>query len=191
MRSGSSPRRAPVKPHWGRNLARPHGAAYASPPAVRLDSQGLTVTHAQRSGVAATLLALAAAASAGAAPPVAQPVPARHSADASFARLEHEYVTYVLGRFPVVATYLGGAQFDAQLAEVDGRLRDYSPAALQQEDAALGALRARFAALAPARLSPRRRIDRSVALAQIAFLIHEHQVRRLQRRALDSFVDEP
>ncbi len=149
------------------------------------------MTHAQRSGVAATLLALAAAASAGAAPPVAQPVPARHSADASFARLEHEYVTYVLGRFPVVATYLGGAQFDAQLAEVDGRLRDYSPAALQQEDAALGALRARFAALAPARLSPRRRIDRSVALAQIAFLIHEHQVRRLQRRALDSFVDEP
>ena len=75
------------------------------------------MTHAQRSGVAATaLLALAAAASAVAAPPVAQPVPARHSADASFARLEHEYVTYVLERFPVVATYLGGAQFNAQLA---------------------------------------------------------------------------
>ena len=143
--------------------------------------------HAQRSRVAATaLVALAVAASAVAGPPVAQPVPARHSADASFARLEHEYVTYMLERFPVVATYLGGARFDPHLAEIDGRLRDYSATALQQEDAALSALRARFVALAPARLSPRRRIDRSVALAQIAFLIHEHQVRRLQRRALDS-----
>ncbi|HYM26963.1 MAG TPA: DUF885 family protein, partial [Steroidobacteraceae bacterium] len=150
------------------------------------------MTHAQRSGVAATaLVALAAAASAVAGPPVAQPVPARHSADASFARLEHEYVTYVLERFPVVATYLGGAQFDPQLTGVDGRLRDYSAAALVEEDAALGALRARFAALAPARLSARRRIDRSVALAQIAFLLHQHQVRHLQRRALDSYVDEP
>lgn len=149
------------------------------------------MTHAQRSGLAATALLALAAANAVAAPPVAQPVPARHSADASFARLEHEYVTYVLERFPVVATYLGGAQFDPRLAEVDGRLRDYSAAALQQEDAALSALRARFAALAPARLSARRRIDRSVALAQIAFLIHEHQVRHLQRRALDSYVDEP
>ena len=109
-------------------------------PAARLDSQGLTVTHAQRSGVAATaLLALAAAASAVAAPPVAQPVPVRHSADASFARLEHEYVTYVLERFPVVATYLGGAQFDPHLAAVDGTLRDYSAAALQQRGRARSA----------------------------------------------------
>ena len=122
---------------------------------------------------------------------MAQPLPVRHSGDARFATLEHEYVTYVLAQFPVVATYLGGAAFDPTLAAVDGKLRDYSPAALQQEDARLGEFRARFAALAPATLSARRRIDRSVALAQIDFLVHEHTVRRHQLRSLDSYVDEP
>ena len=77
------------------------------------------------------------------------------------------------------------------LAEVDGRLRDYSPAALQKEDVRLAEFRAHFAALAPASLSARRRIDRSVALAQIDFLLHQHQVRRHQLRSLDSYVDEP
>jgi uncharacterized protein (DUF885 family) len=142
----------------------------------------------------ATLLLVAAAlaaASAGAQPPAAQPLPARHVADDRFTVVEHEYVTYVLRQFPVVATYLGGAAFDPQLASVDGTLRDYSSEALQKEDAQLGQFRARFAALAPASLSARRRIDRSVALAQIAFLVHLHQVRRHQQRSLDSYVDEP
>jgi uncharacterized protein (DUF885 family) len=126
-----------------------------------------------------------------ASPPSAQPLPARHTADARFAALEHDYVTYFLGRFPVVATYLGGSAFDPQLAGVDGTLRDYSAEGLQHEDARFGEFRARFSALAPATLSERRRIDRSVALAQIAFLLHQHQVRRYQERSLDSYVDEP
>jgi uncharacterized protein (DUF885 family) len=132
-----------------------------------------------------------AATAAPARPPAAQPVPARHPADARFAVLEREYVLYVLQQFPVVATYLGGAAFDPQLARVDGTLRDYSPEALQKEDARLAEFRARFAALAPAGLSGRRRIDRSVALAEIAFLVHQHEVRRHQQRSLDSYVDEP
>ena len=94
-------------------------------------------------------------------PPSAQPLPARHVADTRFAAVEHDYVTYVLRQFPVVATYLGGAGFDPQLENVDGTLRDYSPAALQQEDTRLAEFRARFAALAPASLSARRRIDRN------------------------------
>ncbi len=126
-----------------------------------------------------------------ASPPAAQPLPVRHHADAPFAALEHEYVSYVLHRFPVVATYLGGAAFDPHLARVDGTLRDYSPEGLAREDARLAVFRARFAALAPATLAARRRIDRSVALAQIAFLLHQHQVRHYQERALDSYVDEP
>ena len=92
---------------------------------------------------------------------MAQPLSVRHAGDTRFAALEHEYVTYVLAQFPVVATYLGGAAYDPTLAAVDGKLRDYSAAALQQEDARLGEFRARFAALAPANLSARRRIDRS------------------------------
>ncbi len=123
--------------------------------------------------------------------PVAQPVQKRPWEDARFAQVERDYVIYFLGRFPVVATYLGGAAFDPQLAGVDGQLRDYSPEAIRAEDARLAEFRARFARLAPAGLSPRRRIDRSVALAEIAFLEHQHTVRRHQQKSLDSYVDEP
>src|SRR5205807_2109069 len=158
--------------------------------------EGFTV-HRYRSRMQAallpgalTLIALGAA-SALARPPAAQPLPVRHAGDGAFAALEHEYVTYMLREFPVVATYLGGATFDPQLADIDGMLRDYSPEALQKEGARLGEFRARFAALAPATLSARRRVDRSVALAQIAFLVHQHEVRRHQLRSLDSYTDEP
>ncbi len=123
--------------------------------------------------------------------PVAQPLPAGHSLDGRFAALEHEYVVYFLARFPVVATYLGGSAFDPQLAGIDARLRDYSPQAIREENTHLVQLRMRFAALAPAGLSPRRRIDRSVALAEIMFLLREHTVRHHQQKSLDSYVDEP
>lgn len=138
-----------------------------------------------------TALGLLLAASASAQPPVAQPVSKPHGDDQKFAAVEHAYVTYVLAQFPVVATYLGGAAFDPSLAGIDGRLRDYSAAALLKEDAHLAEFRARFAALAPANLSARRRIDRSVALAEINFLLRQQEVRRHQLRALDSYVDEP
>jgi uncharacterized protein (DUF885 family) len=145
--------------------------------------------------VAAAWLAVvslhSAAAGAQARAPVAQPLPAGHSLDGRFAALEHEYVVYFLARFPVVATYLGGAAFDPQLAGIDGRLRDYSPQAIREENTRLVQFRMRFAALAPAGLSPRRRIDRSVALAEIAFLLREHTMRHQQQKSLDSYVDEP
>jgi uncharacterized protein (DUF885 family) len=131
------------------------------------------------------------AASAQARAPVAQPLPVAHSLDGRFEVLEHEYVMYFLGRFPVVATYLGGAAFDPQLAGIDGRLRDYSQEAIREEDTHLVQFRMRFAALAPAGLSPRRRVDRSVALAEIAFLLREHTMRHHQQKSLDSYVDEP
>jgi uncharacterized protein (DUF885 family) len=118
------------------------------------------------------------------------PPPAALS-DAAFATLEHEYVVYFLERFPVVATYLGGSDFASALAGVDGTLRDYSAAALKEEDAKLTEFRQKFAALPDAGLSPRRRIDKSVALAQIDFLLRQHGVRRYQERSLDSFMDEP
>ena len=98
---------------------------------------------------------------------------------------------FVLRRFPVVSTYLGGSEFDASLADNDGRLRDYSAEALRDEDARLSEFREQFTALQPNTLSSRRRIDRSVALAEIEFLLHQHQVLRHQQRALDSYVDEP
>src|SRR5882672_9700729 len=111
--------------------------------------------------------------------------------DASFAPLERKYVVYFLSRNPVVATYLGGSALDSSLSTVDGRLRDHSDEALAEEDAQYEDLKKQFTALDPNTLSPRRRIDRQVALAQIEFLLHQHQVRKYQQRALDSYIDEP
>ncbi|HYM35711.1 MAG TPA: DUF885 family protein, partial [Steroidobacteraceae bacterium] len=113
------------------------------------------------------------------------------SADEQFEKLEHEYVVYFFSRFPVVATYLGGAAFDNTLANIDGKLRDHSAEALQAEDTKLQDFRQRFSALDEAKLSARRRIDRTVAMAQIDFLLRQHGSRRYQERALDTYVDEP
>ena len=135
-------------------------------------------------GLALCLLALAAC---GKKPP--PPPPA--DTNAQFAAAEHEYVVYLMQQFPVVATYLGGSAFAAQLADIDGKLRDDSFAAVNIEDVQLGEFRERFTALDPTQLPPRRRIDRLVAIAEIEFLLHQHEVLRHQERSLDSYVDAP
>jgi uncharacterized protein (DUF885 family) len=144
----------------------------------------------RRAGVAAAAFASVLAA-AGCTRQAPAPQSASVSEEQKYVDLEHEYVVTVMKRFPVVATYLGGAAFDPSLAAIDGQLRNYSEAALAMEDADWTALRAQFDKLDPAQLSPRRRIDRTVALAQIDFLLHQHHVLEHQQRALDSFVDEP
>ncbi len=121
----------------------------------------------------------------------APPPHAELDADGRFATLEHTYMVYSMSRFPVMATYLGGSAFDPRLAEVDGTLRDYSPAAIAAEDQYLRELRIQFTQAEPRRLSARRRIDRTVVLAQIDFLLHQHEVQRHQQNSLDSYVDEP
>ena len=136
----------------------------------------------------AALLAALWAAAANAAP---QAAPAESAADARFATLEHTYVVYSMSRFPLMATYLGGSALDPVLADVDGTLRDYSPAAIAAEDQHLRELRSQFTQAEPRRLSAQRRIDRLVALAQIEFLLHQHEVLRHQQNSLDSYVDEP
>jgi len=40
-------------------------------------------------------------------------------------------------------------------------------------------------------LSPAARIDHDVALAQVRFMLHQHQVRKYQERALDTYAGEP
>src|SRR6187431_2220843 len=150
------------------------------------------ILRATRPLVTLSLLAVLAGACGHGAPPPESPSGARaDSGDEAFAALERDYVVYFLSRFPVVATYLGGAALDASLADVDGRLRDHSAAALAVEDARWNDYRDRFRSLDPEALSVRRQNDRRVVLAQLEFLLHQHQVHRHQERALDSYVDEP
>ena len=117
--------------------------------------------------------------------------PAGGAGDAAFKTLHDRYVVEFLRRNPTVNTYLGGAGLDPALKEADGRLRDHSPAALADEDRWLTDTQRAFEAVAADSLSPARRIDREVALAQIRFLLRQHQQRRYQERAVDTYVGEP
>jgi uncharacterized protein (DUF885 family) len=121
---------------------------------------------------------------------VAADTPAPTS-DPAFKDLHDRYVREFLRRNPTVNTYLGGAGLDPALGEVDGTLRDHSPAALEAEDRWLTEVQESLSEIDPLTLSPARRIDREVMLAQVRFLLRQHQVRRHQERALDTYVEEP
>jgi uncharacterized protein (DUF885 family) len=138
----------------------------------------------------ALLLALAAACVQPTPSPTNAPA-AAGSGDQAFKTAHDAYVREFLRRNPSVNTYLGGAGLDPALREVDGRLRDHSAAALAEEDRWLADARKQFESLAPDTLSPAQRIDREVALAQVSFLLHQHQTRRYQERALDTYTVEP
>ncbi|MFQ5767323.1 MAG: DUF885 family protein, partial [Acidobacteriota bacterium] len=109
----------------------------------------------------------------------------------SFSQIRHDYVLWFLKRNPVVATYLGGSALDPSLAGVDGTLRDLSVKGLRQEDEQLQSFKETVEGIDPMKLTAQERVDREVILSQIRFLLHQHQVRHYQQRALDSFIDEP
>jgi uncharacterized protein (DUF885 family) len=111
--------------------------------------------------------------------------------DAAFKELHDRYVREFLRRNPTVNTYLGGAGLDPALREVEGALRDHSAAALEAEDRWLTETQESLSEIDPVTLSPARRIDREVMLAQVRFLLRQHQVRRHQESALDTYVEEP
>ncbi len=117
--------------------------------------------------------------------------PMNNSGDNQLKKIHDAYVVEFLRRNPTVNTYLGGAGLDASLKDVDGTLRDHSATALEAEDRWLADTQKSFESVDPNTLSANRRIDREVALAQIRFLLHQHQVRRYQERALDTYTDEP
>jgi uncharacterized protein (DUF885 family) len=114
-----------------------------------------------------------------------------NSGDNDFKKLHDAYVVEFLRRNPTVNTYLGGSGFDASLKDVDGTLRDHSAAGLEAEDRWLADSQKAFEGVDSNTLSANKRIDREVALAQIRYLLHQHQARRYQERALDTYTDEP
>ncbi|MEK6303494.1 MAG: DUF885 domain-containing protein [Acidobacteriota bacterium] len=114
-----------------------------------------------------------------------------NSGDTELKRIHDAYVVEFLRRNPTVNTYLGGAGLDPSLKDVDGTLRDHSATALEAEDRWLTDTQKSFESVGPNTLSANLRIDREVGLAQIRFLLRQHQVRRYQERALDTYTDEP
>ena len=115
----------------------------------------------------------------------------RANGDDSFKKIHDEYVGEFLRRNPTVNTYLGGAGLDPKLRDVDGGLRDHSATALEEEDRWLAKTKQSLEAISAGSLSAPQRVNRDVALAQVNFLLRQHQVRRYQERALDTYTDEP
>jgi uncharacterized protein (DUF885 family) len=73
----------------------------------------------------------------------------------------------------------------------DGRLRDFNPAALQDEVAFLQSILTALEAIPAASLSPQARIDRAVVQAQAGYMVHQLAERRYQERCVDTYVAEP
>ena len=138
-------------------------------------------------GVVVTVMMTSACANPG---PRTEPA-ATDNSDATLKKTLSTYVVEFLRRNPTTNTYLGGAGLDPSLKEVDGMLRDYSATALAAEDQWLADTQKTLEAINPSGLSAPARIDREVALAQIRFMLHQHQVRKYHERALDTFVSDP
>ncbi len=108
----------------------------------------------------------------------------------SFRAVRDDFVREFLRRHPVPCTYLGGEGLDPSLAEVNGRLRDWSAGALAEECGRFRGFLAEIDALDGARLDPDEGIDCEVMRAQLAFMIRLVEVRRHHLRAVESYTTE-
>jgi uncharacterized protein (DUF885 family) len=122
--------------------------------------------------------------------PSSSPSSPKQKSPSGFAGLKADYIKTFLNRFPCVATYLGAAGLDPAYAALDGRLRDYSPAALLRERDEWQDFSARLAKVDEKKLVESDRVDAAVLKAQLAFLVHNLD-RRVHEKALDAFLEEP
>jgi uncharacterized protein (DUF885 family) len=116
--------------------------------------------------------------------------PAADGADPAFITLRDRYFLKLLEYNPVTSTYLGGDAYHPSLAAINGRLRDWSVAALGLESRFYRDLEKELGRIDPAGLGPAARIDHDVMGAQLAFLLHQSD-RRYHERSVDTYVAEP
>ncbi len=109
----------------------------------------------------------------------------------TFAELRDRYFVYNLEKNPVTSTYLGGDGYNPVLADSNSKLRNFTPAALAAESFFYRSLFASVQVIPAETLTPREQADRRLMLAQLAFLIHQHDDLRYHQRALDTYVAEP
>ncbi len=108
-----------------------------------------------------------------------------------FSELRDRYFLRVLQLNPVTSTYLGGDGYSPELAGVNGRLRDYRPAALTDEVGFYRSVQRQLMGIPHAALTPAERIDAGVMGAQLEFMIHQVDGLRYHERALDTYTTEP
>ncbi|HET7229117.1 MAG TPA: DUF885 domain-containing protein [Longimicrobium sp.] len=115
----------------------------------------------------------------------------RLGVDSPFTQLRDRYFVRVLSLNPVTATYLGGDAYAPELRDINTRLRDWSPAAIQRELAFYRQVKAQRDAISPSSLTPEERIDWEVLGAQLAFIIHQVGDLKYYQRSVDTYVAEP
>ena len=109
----------------------------------------------------------------------------------AFAQLRDRYFVRALRLNPVTATYLGGDAYSPELRDVNSRLRDYRPQALEAERTFYREVQAQHARIAASALSPEEQIDHAVMGAQLEFILHQLQDQRYHQRSVDTYVAEP
>ena len=105
--------------------------------------------------------------------------------------LRDRFFRVQLDRYPVISTFLGGDGWDPELADVNGRLRDVSPAAIAAELEVYRTIETELGTVDPAGLDAEGRVDASLLKAQLAFLVHQLEDLRYHERAVDTYVAEP
>jgi uncharacterized protein (DUF885 family) len=105
--------------------------------------------------------------------------------------LRDSFFRVQLDRYPVISTFLGGDGWDPELAEVNGRLRDVTPAAIAAELQVYRTIETELGTVDPAGLDAEGRVDASLLKAQLAFLVHQLEDLRYHERAVDTYVAEP
>jgi len=108
-----------------------------------------------------------------------------------FAALRDRYFVRTLELYPVTSTYLGGDGYSPALRGVNATLRNWRPEALRAEGTFFREIERARQAIDPAGLAPADRIDHAVLGAQIGFVLHQLDDRRLHERAVDAYVAEP
>lgn len=116
--------------------------------------------------------------------------PRRAAPSDAFAALRDRYFVRSLALNPVTSTYLGGDAYAPQLAEANGRLRDYRPAALASELAFYREIERELGRTTPGP-GAREAADHAVMVAQITFLTHQIGERRYHERSVETYVVEP
>jgi uncharacterized protein (DUF885 family) len=115
----------------------------------------------------------------------------RLGGDSPFSQLRDRYFVRVLSLNPVTGTYLGGDAYAPELRDINTRLRDWRPAAIQGELAFYREIKAARDAIDPSTLSTEERIDWEVLGAQLNFIIHQLGDLKYYQRSVDTYVAEP
>jgi uncharacterized protein (DUF885 family) len=114
----------------------------------------------------------------------------RELADGGFVQMRDRFFREQLELNPVTSTYLGGDGWDPALNVLNGRLRDYSQGALDEELRDFPRLERLHGAIDATLLTPQGRVDHAVMDAQMGYLKYLLE-QRYHERAVDTYVSEP